>query len=277
MISNRILVAAVAVLLFPATQVAAACNISQFSGPKVCGSAEVTGYIDVSQTASPLLNQESADAVAVGSSGGGPGTTGGAQASGDFGSAHIFATSSDGNVGFDSSIRSAGDISFVDGFTVGPNGLDLQFISSVDGTFLGFGAVGFVHFNLYSRTTNSFVLNDEQLFVYEGHPSQSETYSLSLSPGDYLFDWSMRGEATSANGRFGSFPSATIDLSHTGTLAVNVLTPGEYVTFLSGSSYGQSILSAVPEAATWTMMILGFVAVGAMARRRSASAALTAS
>src|SRR5437899_3150801 len=122
MISFRVFAAAAAVVLFPATQAAASCTISQFSGPSICGSASVTGYSDgsMSQTAAPLLYQENASGVAVGSAGGGVGIGGLVQATGSFGAAHILASSFTDITTYTSAAQAQGIIAFVDGFTVGP-------------------------------------------------------------------------------------------------------------------------------------------------------------
>lgn len=269
----RISLASAAILIFPVAQ-ASACSISQFSGPSICGSASVTGYSDgnMSQTAAPLLNQENATGVAVGSAGGGVGIGGDVQATGSFGAAHILASSFTDITTYTSAAQAVGNISFVDGFTVGPTSSDVQFVSSVSGTFLGFGARGYVHFNLYSYASNSFVLYDQQLFVGDFRPAQSETYNLTLSAGNYLFDWSMEADAISTSGSNGYYPSALTDLSHTGSLTID----GEGLTFLSGANYSSNPTSAVPETSTWAMMLLGFAGVGFMTYRRKSKPALIA-
>jgi hypothetical protein len=268
--SSHVLLATAAILLFPVTEAAAGCTLSGFSGAaSVCGTATVFGGSSgpMVQSPAPLLNQESGTAVAVGAAGAGDGIGGFVTATGSFGAAHIFASSFD-SVSYPSNANAVGQIGFVDGFTVGSTNLNVQFVSSVSGTFLGFGTAGYVHFNL--NTTNLSVLYDKQLFVYDGSPVQSATYDVTLLAGQtYLFDWSMEADAISAKTQYGYFPSALTDLSHTGTLHIDVLTPGGHLNFLSGHDYSSSPgVSAVPETSTWAMMILGFAGVGFMAYRR---------
>jgi len=270
--SSHVLLASAAILLFPVKEAAADCTLSGFSGTaSVCGTATVFGGSSgpIVQSPAPLLNQESGTAVAVGAAGAGEGVGGFVTATGSFGAAHIFASSFDNVSAYLSNANAVGKIGFVDGFTVGSTDLNVQFVSSVSGTFFGFGAAGYVHLNL--NTTNLSVLNDRQLFVYDGSPAQSATYDVTLLAGQtYLFDWSMEADAISAKSQSGGyFPSAETDLSHTGTLYIDVLTPGGHLNFLSGHDYSSSPgVSTVPETSTWAMMILGFAGVGFMAYRR---------
>ena len=279
MILSRVFAIGTAILIISVMQAdASSCTVSAFSGTAmVCGSASVQGSsVGFNQTPSPLLNQENGSGVAVGAAGGGSGMGGGVTATGSFGAAHILATSFTNISPFDSAVYARGDIGFVDGFTVGSTNLNVQFVTSMDGTFLGQGAAGYGNFNLYALGTHSFVLYDQQLFVYGGHPGQSATYDLTLYAGEtYIFDWAMRADARSFSGRNGNYPSATTDLSHTGRLTIDVLTPGGSLSFLSGADYrSDPSVSAVPEASTWAMMILGFGGVGLMAYRRRVKPAL---
>jgi hypothetical protein len=282
--SSHVLLAAAAILLFPVTQ-AASCTISGFSA-SICGSASITGDIE-NLVAAPVLNEENSTGVSVGEAGGGTGTTGLVRATGSFGAAHISALSTvDPNLY--GTVNSVGKIGFVDGFTVASNGTDVQFVSSISGTLFGLGAQGYVHFNLYSYAANGLLIRDQQLFVYGADPvftggigksADSVTSNLTLDAGTYLIDWSMEARASAVvGGNFGhDFPSASIDLSHTGTLHINVLTPGEHLTFWSGADYrSDPSVSAVPEASTWAMMILGFAGLGFMAHRRKSKPALMA-
>ena len=285
MISSRVFVCAAAILLFPVTQ-AASCTISGFSA-SICGSASITGDV-ATLVAFPVLNEENSTGVLVGEAGGGTGTTGVVTATGSFGAAHIYAQSTvDPNLY--GTVNSVGKIGFVDGFTVASNGTGVQFVSSISGTLVGFGTQGYVHFNLYSYAANGLLIRDQQLFVYGADPvftggigksADSVTSNLTLDAGTYLIDWSMEARASAVVGspyNFGNFPSALIDLSHTGTLHIDVLTPGEHLTFWSGADYrSDPSVSAVPETSTWAMMILGFAGLGFMAHRRKSKPALMA-
>ena len=273
---SRSFLAAGAMLILSATEASASCYIGQFIGPRVCGTASVRPYIDGSQTPTPLLDQENGAGVSVGSAGGGLGSGGLVQATGTIGEAHIFASSFTEFSVYRNSANATGVISFVDGFTVGSGGLNLQFTSSAEGTFLGFGATGNVYFNLYSVATNSLVLYNERLFVYEGRQSQIETYKLFLGAGNYLFDWSMEGNAGTAVTYYGNYLEASVDMRNTGSLKIDVLTPGQSLTFLSGTDYSSvpGVPAVVPEPATWALMLLGFGGIGSVLRRRRSRAAL---
>jgi hypothetical protein len=259
------LVAATAVIFLPIAPATAACNMSSFTGPRICGTASVTGYsLDFSQTAAPLLNQENAVGVAVGSVGAGLGMGGDVQATGSFGAAHIRGSSFTDIATYENSARARGEVSFVDGFTVQPVTSDIRFTLAINGTFLGVGD-GNVHFNLYSYARNQLIVYDERLFVSGLSPTQTKILNLTLSTGDYLFDWSMDASATAAYGRFSYYPKSEVDLSHTGTLSID----GEGLTFLSGHDYSSTLPpSPIPEPSTYAMFLVGLIGCGWAARRR---------
>ena len=263
--SSLNLLAAAAVIFIPVAPATAACNMSSFTGPRICGTASVTGYsIDFSQTAAPLLNQENSVGVAVGSVGAGLDTGGDAQATGSFGAAHILASAFTDITTYDSSARGRGEVSFVDGFTVQPATSTIRFTSAIDGTFSGV-ADGNAYFNLYSYATNSLIVYDDRLFVSGLRPTQTKTYNLTLSAGSYLFDWSMDASAVAVSGRFSYFPKSEVDLSHTGTLNID----GEGLTFLSGHNYSSTASpSPVSEPSTYAMFLVGLIGCGWAARRR---------
>jgi hypothetical protein len=248
------------------------------AGPAVCGSASLVGSASdgsrLTVSAAPVLDQINAAAVAVGGSGAGLGIGALASSTGTFGSAHIsvsaFSTPSvpDPNLHANASVRS--DIGFVDGFTVGATNLAARFVSSASGLFIagGFGAVAF---NLEDLTAATFVILDQELFLFSGNPSSSVTTDLNLLANHtYAFNWTMEGLADASNGSFSAVGPSSADLSHTGRLTIDVLDPTKSLTFLSGTEYSASPLSAVPEPSTWAMMILGFAGLGFMAYRRKA-------
>ena len=78
----------------------------------------------------------------------------------------------------------------------------------------------------------------------------------------------MQVQGSTNSNSFGA--SSTADLAHTGTLHIDVLTPGGSLTYLSGSNYA-SIANGVPEASTWAMSLLGFAGVGFVAYRRKSA------
>jgi len=268
-----------AVLLLPTTQAAASCVIAGFSGAaSICGAASVTGYSTgpMNQTATPLLTQENSTGVSVGASGGGPGIGGFASATGTFGTVKMFTSSFDSwTSGINTAAYATAELGFLDGFTVGPTSLNVQFVSTLSGTLFGASA-GYGHFNLYNLSTHQFVVYDWQTFVDPGHPVSSFTYDGTLEAGaTYIFDWSMRADARSVTDNFGTYPSALADLSHTGRLTIDVLTPGGSLSFLSGTDYRSSPpVSGVPEASTWAMLVLGFAGIGLTAYRRKSKPAL---
>jgi hypothetical protein len=135
------------------------------------------------------------------------------------------------------------------------------------------GGNGWVVFNLENLNTNTFVIND-RIFLTADNASSSITRDLFLGAGDYLFNWSMEADAQSGSSAGGVAASSTADLSNTGRLTIDALTPGASLTFLSGANYSSDAVSAVPEPSTWAMMLLGFAGVGFMACRRKVKASI---
>jgi hypothetical protein len=222
-------------------------------------------------TASPLLHEVNSSAVAVGAVATGLGLFASTSAYGSFGEAHIVASATSSFTvpdGF--SVHRAiysGVIGFVDGFTVGPSDLNVRFVSSLSGDFSG-GATGTATFSLEDETTVRFGFCRSGIIRLS--PTSIRTTDVTLSAGNtYLFDWSMEADASAGVDELDSFgTSFTADLAHTGTLHIDVLTPGGSPTFLSGSNYS-SIVSGVPEASTWAMMLIGFTGLGGAALRRA--------
>jgi len=262
---------------------ASGCEGFFSSGPAVCGATNVSGYfgadvLTVSPT--PLMNDINAAAVAVGAAGAGAGVGGFATATGSYGVAHLsdssFTTMTHANPNLSSGVSATSAIGFVDGFSVGATSLNVRFVSSASGSFTGVGN-GQVFFNLDDLTANSYTIYDQRLFLYSGYPSSSKTTDLTLIAGHkYLFNWTMWGEANAGNDWYHAVASSTADLSHTGHLTIDILDPGQSLTFLSGTNYSSSPVSAVPEPSTWAMMLLGFVGLGVVANRRRSRAVLIA-
>jgi hypothetical protein len=61
---------------------------------------------------------------------------------------------------------------------------------------------------------------------------------------------------------------ASVDAFNTARTYVEVLTPGAFLETASGHNYALPLISAVPEPATWSMMIAGFGLIGGTMRRR---------
>jgi PEP-CTERM motif len=265
-----------------ATLVGGCVGLNFAPAPAVCGAVSEVGFSPDGQslnvTATPALDQISNGPVNVGAGGGGSGIGALAAASGTFGSARMSVSSfSSWPAGFDTrSLASArADIGFVDGFTVGAANISARFVSSISGFFTG-GGTGAAAFDLFDQTSNTFAVYDSELFTFIGNPSSSNPIDVLLLAGHtYVFDWTMEADASSGSDQFSRVAASSADLSHTGLLTIDVLTPGEGLTFLSGADYraGASV-GGVPEPSTWAMMILGFAGLGFTAYRRKAKSAL---
>jgi hypothetical protein len=247
--------------------------------PSVCGSANVqghaftsTGPVVLTQTTLNGFHQVNPAPVAVDSTGTGTGIGGFVNATGSFGVAHISASSfTDFTAPTESIANSVGGIGFVDGFSL-TSPTEVKFVSSGDGVFTG-GGTGSVVFNL--QFGNSFLIQDSP-FLTDQNSSSTVVHDFVLQPGDYLFNWSMEADAQSGSSAGGTVASSTADLSNTGRLTIDAITPGVTLTFLSGANYSSDGVGAVPEPSTWAMMILGFCGIGFMAYRRNNRAVLAA-
>jgi hypothetical protein len=280
-IASTALLSVLAALSFPATHAMASVSCGGFfaSGPAVCGMSEILGGSSLGpiiETPAPLLYQIGAASVEVGEGGAASGVGGLVHATGTFGAAHISVSSFSDyppHPFLQSNVSARGQIGFIDGFTVGPNAVDVQFQISLNGLFTGMGR-GEVVFNLEDVTAHSFVFNNYWVGVDKNAPSAVSTFdSILVANHSYAFNWSMFAEAQSGNNTYTTYGPSTTDLSHSGYLTIDVLTPNESLTFLSGTDY-RSMTDAVPEASTWAMMILGFAGVGMMTYRRRKSAEL---
>ena len=111
-------------------------------------------------------------------------------------------------------------------------------------------------------------------FTYGSYISSAETYSATLNTGD-VFNFSTG--ATNGTPQFIGFVSDTplTSASLTSTAGPNDLTPGGnnqgygYAFDIINFSLGSPTAGAVPEPATWAMMLLGFGMVGFAMRKRS--------
>jgi hypothetical protein len=212
--------------------------------------------------------------VSVSGSVGGPGDGALVAVTGSFGEAHIkssaFYPASSGFIG----ATGDGFLGFIDGFTVGATNLNVTFASSLSGLFAG-GGTGDGVFSLFDNAGGSSSL-DLNTFVFGSKLTDVKTGTVTLfADHSYLFAWSMaaRADAISPNFDHGD-KQVLADLSGTGHLYIDVLTPGGSLSFLSGHDYGSNAVGAVPEPSTWAMMLLGFVGVGFMFYRRKSKPAL---
>jgi hypothetical protein len=247
--------------------------------PAVCGYANVVGSSaqnganpDLTQSTSQGLHQVNGTAVGVDSTGTGSGIGGSVQGTGTFGDAHLFASAFTDFSGTSSTsqVISVGAIGLVDGFTL-QSPTEIKFTSSGSGAFTNSSGVtgaatGFITFNLVQGAAN-FVINNDVIFLFENKFSETRTYDLTLAAGSYLFNWSMEADAGAGNNP-GQTASSSADLSHTGTLLIDVLTSGASLTFLSGHNYSSAAASATPLPAALPLFAGGLGVIGLLARRR---------
>jgi hypothetical protein len=280
---------AIALLTMPVNHAAADTLCTGFfsTAPGVCGYANVQGSsasngppIVLTQTTNNGLQQFNGTAVAVDSTGTGTGIGGSVQGNGTFGDAHLFASAFTDLSGSSSTshVVSVGSIGFVDGFTLS-SPTEIKFTSSGSGTFINSSGVlgaatGTVIFNLQGPSI--FIINDV-ISLSENNFSGKSTYDLSLNPGNYLFNWSMEADAGAGNNP-GLVASSSADLSHTGTLTIDAVTPGASLAFLSGHDYSSSseAISATPLPAALPLFATGLGALGLLGWRRKRKAAALA-
>lgn len=206
-------------------------------------------------TVNPVSYMQSGAGVVVGANGAGSGTYGVSLANGTFGALHAYT-----EAGMDAPVPGAGfysnagtyavaNIGYVDGFTV-TTAQTVRVTSSIDGGFtqkslplslLGTTAFAYVDFFLQENSPSGawgqygIIINHEpSSFVYKDNPSSNFVTDLWLTPGDYSFRWGMRADANAGVGAGGVYSLSTADLSNTGRLYFDSLTPGATLTFLSG-------------------------------------------
>jgi len=133
----------------------------------------------------------------------------------------------------------------------------------MEGAFTGAGEGDFT-FNVFDRIT---FLGSRSAFLYSGSPSFSNTWDLTVHGGDTLFfSMDMLAQANTTNDGALVLRS-TADVSHTGRVFLDVLTPGADFVSNSGTNYATSAAAAAPEPAPWTVLLI--VAGGAVAWKRS--------
>jgi len=110
---------------------------------------------------------------------------------------------------------------------------------------------------------------EEARLIYQGGPMASGPFELSQHADIVIFPnitYYIRARLAVAAASLGNAPEAIADFSHTAALDFDL---PEGVSFVSGSGALLSSTSAVPESASWAMMIAGFGMIGSTMRRRS--------
>ena len=278
-------VVAIAASVFSATASATPVCFDPFSqggstptiGP-VCGNIQIQGGFNggnfsVTQDPTP---QGSNTSVSLNGAGGGTGLGALTSVSGSFGVGHIKSTDFDTNpqnLSDESSVTATGQLGVMDQFTVvGTTNLQALFTSSLSGSFSGNGT-GESILRVINLTTGSFVISQLEAIVAQTFPTTTVTSTVTLLAGDtYLFDWSMEATAASRVDFLTDNPNSSADLSDTGHLNIDVLTPGGSLNFLSGTDYSSNAVSTTPLPATLPLFAGGLGFVGYLAKRRKKNA-----
>jgi hypothetical protein len=117
------------------------------------------------------------------------------------------------------------------------------------------------------------------------NPAGQLTSNATFGPGNYVLTFTLGGNDRNAPNQttvvtlgtqiLGTFDLASNDPFITRTIAFTVSGPGGALQFtdngpsdFQGNLLDNVVLTAVPEASTWAMMLLGFLGVGFMAYRR---------
>lgn len=238
-------------------------------GP-VCGDAQITGFHegDVLTPTGPALPVWG-NSVSFVAGGGGTGMTATVSVSGTFGEGHIKAESHISAPRPDSSqISARGFLGFVDTFTVGAGNVQANFSSSLNGFFTGAGS-GQAVLRVQDLTTPSLTVNDLTTLVNESISSSTQTALVTLAANhQYSLSWSMKALADTMVNFLTNRPDATADLSGTGHLYIDVLTPGGTLTFASGHNYSSSIVATTPLPPSLILMLSALGAFGFLGYRR---------
>lgn len=122
---------------------------------------------------------------------------------------------------------------------------------------------------LPSRTNNQPLINSTQIFfdniqgIFNGTPEIASSISFGTGGASQF-------QFQSPTSGFAQFGGATV---FSGSLNSPVFTPGTYAFtgFTSGTLTVSNAVAAVPEPASWAMMLVGFGAMGFAMRRRKVS------
>jgi hypothetical protein len=255
------------VLSAPATASSCYTTASYADAGKTCSDIQIgalNGTPYVSGTAGTHFGP-----TAISGTVGGTGNTASASAAADFGALHVFAASHyDPGNDFNTANGNA-YASFTDQLTAGASGATLDVISTLEGgVSLSASAHSMVH--LYDTSNGADLLNISGFLSYNSS-SQSIPMTINLIAGhNYLLYSAVEAQAdtVSPEGPHGA-RDAVADLSNTSKLTIDIVS-GSYTT-VSGHDYSSTVAAgAVPEPATWAMMIAGYGLLGAAARRRRA-------
>ena len=274
---------------------------STFTGAIVCGQIQGSGvtygssfgpnYLPATFTVSGAPIQSGLTPVGLSGVVAGTGVFGGVDASGYFGQAHISASAQDTNPhnAVDTSqVSTQGNVGFGDSFTVGSANVEARVTVGADGSFAGAGA-GQLKFNLFDITPyQSGTLAGLNLGLNPGSTNVSQTYDLTfLSGHTYEFYFEMEADAFAAESFLYNEAEGLADMSHTGTLNIDVETPGQSLTFFSGHDYSTDAVvtpptgpttpvgpggSTVPEPSAVSLFFVGLAGLVLIARRRSSRA-----
>lgn len=244
------------------TMVIPGCTVPLSGAPQICSGAAAGGGAEgFNFTANPYPTQfaVSNSTVLVGVVGGGyDGISAGANASGTFGEFHLSAVADNGSLntpGPRTGQTTAGsEIRALDGGVVGgaPGTIqDVRLTFTLDGLFAGDGEAD-AHLVLGNGTAT--LLNISP-FIWAPRPSLRFTQDFFVEAGDQLsFYLQVITSANSANDGFSAEPHSSADVSNTGRLFLDVVTPGGTFTSLSGHNYA-SVASSVPEPSTFVLML----------------------
>jgi hypothetical protein len=141
---------------------------------------------------------------------------------------------------------------------------------AVDLRYTMTGSNGFGATFLLDRATVFYPLFPDNFFIFDVPGTFSDGSTLA---GLTLYDTAQEGGFTvlTAKGLEASFVGLTL---FSGTIANPTLIafrPTKFIDFYNPSITYVTSAIAVPEPATWAMLLLGFATVGAVARRRTAS------
>jgi hypothetical protein len=239
-------------------------------GP-VCADAQVAGFHE-GDVLTPGGDPKPAwgDSVSFNYGGGGTGITGAVSVSGTFGTGHVKAESHIDAPRPDSSqVTARGYFAFNDTFKViSATDVQANFQSSLEGAFSGAGS-GEAVLRVQDLGNFAVAVDDLTTLVNETFSSNTRTALVTLTAGhEYSLSWSMKALADTMVDFFTNRPNATADLSNTGHLYIDVVTPGGKLTFASGHNYSSSPVAATPLPPSFVLMLSALGGFGLLAARR---------